>query len=280
MTQQSLIKTASNINCVNKQLAHQSYQTLLNHFTQPYTDYDNKENQRLIKRIEKIGGKHAHNLLEIINKPVTYEDINEQIYKAVIEAGIDEKEFYEAKEFFVKTKPIFHQYFDLKQGEKLDYVIDFCSGNGLNGFFWLLQQATDKVLFVDNKENSNFRKLETFLNLDKHDYYLSPEFIQISKTKTIVTAIHACGDLTDTLIDSAIKITKPYAVVPCCYSENNTVVDKKFLEYFTTPCECIDIARILKTQNSNYKALVREISKYVTDKNRILIGLPDKNEES
>ena len=126
MTQQSLIKTASNINCVNKQLAHQSYQTLLNHFTQPYTDYDNKENQRLIKRIEKIGGKHAHNLLEIINKPVTYEDINEQIYKAVIEAGIDEKEFYEAKEFFVKTKPIFDQYFDLKQGEKLDYVIDFC----------------------------------------------------------------------------------------------------------------------------------------------------------
>lgn len=270
-----LIKCASQINCINKEIAQQSYEALLEYFTQPYLDRDDRETKRTINRITRIGGIYSHELLKIINQQQTRDDINERIHQAVLNSGMPEKEFYEAKEFYTKIKPVFFEYFRLKNDDQLDQVIDFCSGNGLNGIFWLLHQAAASVSFVDNKDNSNFNKLEYLLGPYISNSSFSESIPDVSKEKTAFTAIHACGELTDWLIDTAVKTRKPFGVMPCCHLNDNNVIKKSILNYFSAKDECIDIARIITIKQSNYRVLVRNISKTITDKNRIIVGVPD-----
>ena len=255
---------ASRINNANKETAKQAYDILLAYFTQKFIDYNNKESRKLIKRITKIGGSYAEKIIKIIETPIINKEIDNEIKKAAEQAGIDGKEIHEAREFYRAVKPLFP--------DKFDYIVDICSGNGLNGFYWLLQGAADNISFVDIDENSHFKKLEKILQVK---YELNQSGIENYNPpkNALITAIHACGSLTDKTIDLAINNDNNFAVMPCCYNADNDLIDKSLLEYFNAKGDCIDVLRINKIQEAGYTPLIRKISQSITDKNRILIGI-------
>jgi hypothetical protein len=272
-----VLEKTSYINSSNKDLAEDAFSVIMDYLNKPFTDLNSRKARKILRRIKKIGGPYAQQIIKVASQSVTDKSIDDKIRYAVEKAHVAEKEFHEAREFYKKTKPIFFDYFQLGKGNKLDYVVDFCSGNGLNGLYWLLQEAAEKVIFADITDNSHFRELRHWLWPDRQRYEYSCTGIdncQIPEGKTIITAIHACGDLTDKTISLAVKNSLPFAVMPCCYDlKQNSPIDENILEYFSVEEDCIDIARIMKIQHSGYQPMVREIPIQITDKNRIIIGL-------
>jgi len=235
----------------------------------------------------------------------------EPLLRAIQKAHIDEKEYAEAKAFYLAVQDVFSA---LSSGDNLDNldnlgdldnlgklnnsdnldtlgnlnnlgtIIDVCSGNGMNGFFWLLQSAAENAIFVDPFHNSNFYALEEiFGRFDKElkqRYSYVPqkieEYAYESTDSTLVTAIHACGSLTDRVIEFALEHKFPFAVMPCCYgyAKEFLPLDKKILDSFPHKDECIDTARIMKVQAQDYAVYVRTISSKITQMNRIIIGIP------
>ncbi|RJQ15568.1 methyltransferase [Candidatus Woesearchaeota archaeon] len=101
-------------------------------------------------------------------------------------------------------------------------VIDACSGNGLLGWYVLSQHHDMKVIAIDKKETEKAKQYRALFPDAEHQY----AFQQIDITKQplpeadALVALHACGTLTDMLMEHAMKEHMPFAIMPCCYSKD------------------------------------------------------------
>lgn len=91
----------------------------------------------------------------------------------------------------------------------------------------------------------------------------------------LVTSIHACGILTDKLIEESIRQKTSFAVMPCCHSDS-IYIEEEQLNYFRNKTDVIDVARIMHIQKNNYQVHLRTIDSKITYKNRIIVGVPKK----
>lgn len=278
MNIKTLMSYASEINSKSESCARIAFEVISEWLTTPYIDLESSEVKKVMRRVAKIGGRYALQLIDALQVE-TDEAIDSRIRQAVLDSNIAGKEFYEVQGFYKKVKPMFFDYFNLKKGDSLDCYIDFCSGNGLNGLYWLAQGAAKRVIFVDPNYNYKFLELRDKLNLDASamcccgSIYGAMDSILSAETKAI-TAIHACGSLTENLIDSAKTLDIPFAVMPCCYEfRKGEIIGAEVLEHFSAKSECMDIARIIDLTNSGWTPYVREIPKNITEMNRIIIGL-------
>jgi hypothetical protein len=99
---------------------------------------------------------------------------------------------------------------------------------------------------------------------DIDDYALTPD--------AVVVSCHACGALTDRILDRAAAARAPVAVMPCCH--DFATCDPGSLDGWVERSLAIDLMRAVRLEQRGYRVRTHTIPKTITPKNRLLIGEP------
>ena len=86
----------------------------------------------------------------------------------------------------------------------------------------------------------------------------------------IVMSIHACGALTDLVIERAIAARARVAVLPCCHDVDRS--DSGGLSGWMNDALAIDVMRARRLADAGYRIWTQAIPGEITPKNRLLIG--------
>jgi hypothetical protein len=86
----------------------------------------------------------------------------------------------------------------------------------------------------------------------------------------VVVSSHACGALTDRVLDAAISARSRVAVLPCCH-DLDTCEPGAFTGWVDGPL-AIDIGRAVRLGRAGYTVWTQTIPAAITPKNRLLLG--------
>lgn len=95
-----------------------------------------------------------------------------------------------------------------------------------------------------------------------HDFSLT--------TTDLVVSSHACGALTDLILDAAAAVSAPVAVLPCCHDLSRC--DAGPLGGWLEAPMAIDAVRALRLEQRGYRVRTQVIPSAITRKNRLLIA--------
>jgi hypothetical protein len=87
-----------------------------------------------------------------------------------------------------------------------------------------------------------------------------------------VVSSHACGRLTDVVLDRAVGARARVAVLPCCHDLERC--DAGELSGWVDRPVAIDIMRAVRLEQQGYRIWTQRIPASVTPKNRLLLGAP------
>ena len=90
----------------------------------------------------------------------------------------------------------------------------------------------------------------------------------------LVVSVHACGALTDEVIERATVASARVAVLPCCQDVRRG--DTGGLEGWLDPVLAIDVERATRLRLHGYSVRTECIPHAITEKNRLLIAEPDE----
>ncbi|MDH3359640.1 MAG: SAM-dependent methyltransferase [Desulfobulbaceae bacterium] len=192
----------------------------------------------------------------------------DKIARAVCRAGtLPRKELYEAWEM---AKRVRRRY----RGGR---VLDLACGHGLLAHIMLiLDDSSETALAVDRDIPLNAAKLSGELVLSwprlagRITYRQeSIETININPDDLVVSA-HACGTLTDRIIDRAVAEHARVAVLPCCHDLKKSSTGS--LDGWMDKTLAVDTVRAINLKANGYKIVTQEIPSDITPKNRLLMG--------
>ena len=88
----------------------------------------------------------------------------------------------------------------------------------------------------------------------------------------VVVSCHACGGLTDLVLDRAVAARARVAVLPCCHHLAGR--DAADLSGWVDGPVAIDIMRAVRLEQQGYRVWTQAIPAKITPKNRLLLGAP------
>jgi hypothetical protein len=88
----------------------------------------------------------------------------------------------------------------------------------------------------------------------------------------VVVASHACGRLTDVVIDLAASARARVAVLPCCHDLE--ACDDGGVAGWVAADLAIDVARAIRLRDRGYRVWTQTIPADITPKNRLLLAAP------
>jgi hypothetical protein len=88
----------------------------------------------------------------------------------------------------------------------------------------------------------------------------------------VVVSVHACGGLSDVVLDRAATARARVAVLPCCHDLD--VNDQGDLTGWVDGPLAVDVVRALRLKARGYRIRTQLIAREITPKNRLLIGEP------
>lgn len=88
----------------------------------------------------------------------------------------------------------------------------------------------------------------------------------------VVVSSHACGALTDQVLDAAARVGARLAVLPCCHDADTC--DAGPLTGWMDLALAIDAMRAVRLEARGYRVWTQTIPGAVTPKNRLLLGEP------
>jgi hypothetical protein len=97
------------------------------------------------------------------------------------------------------------------------------------------------------------------------------EDVEILRTDVVVSS-HACGALTDRVLDRAVAARARVAVLPCCHDLGTC--DAGALSGWVDGPVAIDIVRATRLERQGYRIWTQTIPVNVSPKNRLLIAKP------
>jgi hypothetical protein len=179
------------------------------------------------------------------------------------------KEFYEAWEMSRRVRR-------LCRGGR---VVDLAAGHGLLAHLLLiLDQSSPLALAVDPALPPSAAPVHAALardwpHLSGRVQFIADSFDAIDLTPTdLVVSSHACGALTDRVIDAATAARARVAVLPCCHDVETC--DTGALTGWLDPALAIDIQRVVRLEACGYRVWTKQIPADISPKNRLLIGIP------
>jgi hypothetical protein len=98
------------------------------------------------------------------------------------------------------------------------------------------------------------------------------EDVEILRTDVVVSS-HACGALTDRILDRAVVARARVAVLPCCH--DLATCDVAELSGWIDAPVAIDIVRAVRLKQQGYRIWTQAIPVDITPKNRLLLGAPE-----
>ncbi len=192
----------------------------------------------------------------------------DKLARAVCRAGtLPRKELHEAWEMARRVRRRY-------RGGR---VLDLACGHGLLAHIMLiLDNSSNSAIAVDNAIPQNAQKLSSALmaswpRLKNRVVYQQIPVQEIAVlADDIVVSAHACGALTDLIIDKAVEQHARVAVLPCCHDAKTSSTGD--LEGWMDKSLAVDTARALKLRSAGYRIVTQKIPGDITPKNRLLMG--------
>ena len=193
-----------------------------------------------------------------------------RVARAVCHAGcLPRKELYEAWEMARRVRRLF-------RGGR---VVDLAGGHGLLAqVMLLLDDSSPSALVVDKILPASSAKLHESLVrawprlAGRIAFVAGPlENVEILETDVVVSA-HACGALTDLVLNRAAARRARVAVLPCCHDLGSG--DAGGLAGWVDGAFAIDIVRAMRLSQRGYRIWTQTIPPGITPKNRLLLGAP------
>ena len=194
----------------------------------------------------------------------------DRLGRAVCRAGcLPRKELYEAWEVARRVRRLF-------RGGR---VIDLGAGHGLLGQIMLiLDDSSPEALIVDKTLPPSSGKVHEALvghwpRLSGRVSFVATALDGVEVLSgDVVVSSHACGALTDRVLERAVEARARVAVLPCCH-DHATSEAGELAGWLESPV-AIDIVRAVRLQRQGYRIWTQTIPATVTPQNRLLLGAP------
>ncbi len=198
------------------------------------------------------------------------ETLFDRIARAVCAAGcLPRKELYESWEVARRVRRIF-------RGGR---IVDLGAGHGLLAqMLLLLDDQSPEALVVDKAIAPSARKVHDAIARAWPRIASRVSFVAgaIERAEIVegdlMVSSHACGALTDRILDRAIAARARVAVLPCCH--DLATCDAGDLEGWVDAPLAIDVVRAGRLRANGYRVWTQTIPAAITPKNRLLIGQP------
>lgn len=198
------------------------------------------------------------------------ETLFDRLGRAVCDAGcVPRKELYEAWEVARRVRRL------LRGGR----IIDVGGGHGLLAHVMLLlDNSSSEAIVVDRTIPPSAATVHTALvtvwpRLSGRVAFVTTDVAEFPMRDTdVVVSCHACGALTDRILEHAAAAGTRLAVLPCCHDFETC--DRGSLEGWVDGALAIDLMRAVSLEQRNYRVWTQTIPSAVTPKNRLLIGRP------
>lgn len=195
----------------------------------------------------------------------------DRIAQAVCKAGcLPRKELYEAWEMARRVRRRF-------RGGR---VVDMACGHGLLAhILLLLDKSSPEALAVDLRIPDSAVTLAEALRtgwprLAGRVRFVARSIEDIALTADdLVVSAHACGQLTDQILDRAMSVGARVAVLPCCHDLK--VADTGALEGWMDGPLAVDATRVARLRAGGYRVYTQTIPVEITPENRLLLAAPE-----
>lgn len=156
-------------------------------------------------------------------------------------------------------------------------VVDLACGHGLLAFVMLLIDDTSPdAVCVDTRKPQSHDILAAAIvaawpRLAGRVRFVEGRLEDVDVTATdVVVSAHACGALTDRILEKAIAAGARVSVLPCCHDVNPHHAMVAWLD----PAMCVDVDRVHRLVAAGYEVRTQLIPEAITPKNRLLIATP------
>jgi hypothetical protein len=193
-----------------------------------------------------------------------------RVARAVCHAGcLPRKEMYEAWEMARRVRRLF-------RGGR---IVDLGAGHGLLAqVMLLLDDSSAAALAVDRTLPASSATLhdvfvERWPRLSGRVSFVAGALDEVEiLPDDLVVSCHACGSLTDLVIDRAAAAGARVAVLPCCH--DLAACDAGGLSGWVGGPVAIDVMRAVRLRQRGYRVWTQTIPADITPKNRLLLGAP------
>lgn len=197
----------------------------------------------------------------------------DRIARAVCEAGcLPRKELYEAWELARRARRLF-------RGGR---VVDLAGGHGLLAHVMLLLDGTSaEAIVADTAVPPSSSALHAALasawpalagRVTVIEGDIGDTGVIALAPDDVVVSSHACGALTDRVLEMAATARARVAVLPCCH--DYATGDAGALAGWIDGALAIDVMRAVRLEQRGYRVWTQTIPGEITPKNRLLLGAP------
>ena len=198
------------------------------------------------------------------------ETLLDRVGRAACHAGcLPRKELYEAWETARRVRRLF-------RGGR---IVDLAAGHGLLAQLMLILDDTSPcALAIDAVVPPSAATLHQTLVerwprlAGRLTFAASPVDVIEILPGDIVVSVHACGGLTDVVLELATVARARVAVLPCCHDAG--VSDAGALSGWMDDALAIDVVRARRLATQGYRIWTQRIPQDITPKNRLLMGAP------
>jgi len=189
--------------------------------------------------------------------------------RTVCEAGcLPRKELFEAWEMARRVR----------RRHRGGRVVDLAGGHGLLAqALLLLDDSSPSAVVVDASLPPSADRLHASLVAAWPRLRDRVEFVEAALETVpldrddVIVSCHACGSLTDRVLDLAVRAEARVAVLPCCHDVRDAPA---MLEGWMDPALAQDVARAQRLAGAGYDVWTQVVPPDITPKNRLLVGAP------
>lgn len=194
----------------------------------------------------------------------------DRLGRAVCDAGcLPRKELFEAWEVARRVRRLF-------RGGR---VVDLAGGHGLLAHaLLLLDDSSPEALVVERVIPASAQTMSSALvrawpRLGGRVRYVEGDLGAAPlASDDLVVASHACGALTDAVLNLAVDASARVAVLPCCH--DLAVCSPGPLRGWLSDPLAVDVMRAVSLEQRGYRVWTQEIPERITPMNRLLLGRP------
>jgi len=158
-------------------------------------------------------------------------------------------------------------------------IVDLACGHALVAqLMLLLDDSSPAALAVDSKLPPSAQRVAACLGaewprLAGRVTLLEARLESVPvQASDVLVSCHACGSLTDDVLDLALGARARVVVLPCCQS--TAKCDLGGLAGWLDPALAIDVTRAAKLRAAGYQVHTQTIPAAITPKNRLLLAAP------
>jgi SAM-dependent methyltransferase len=194
------------------------------------------------------------------------------IARAACRAGcLPRKELYEAWEVARRVRRRF-------RGGR---IVDLACGHGLLAqILLLLDDSSPEAVGIDLKLPKSAATLsavfeQSWVRLKDRVRLIEMDLGDVPLgSNDLVVSAHACGSLTDRILERAVQARAKVAVLPCCHYLKGA--DLGGLEGWLDGPLAMDAARVARLRAQGYRVFTQMIPGDITPKNRLLMAEPEQ----